>query len=88
MTCTGTTASCAAAPQPTGKGLVLWERITTVEQFNINDLTFSTPMDGGTSPDFVQLKRIKVVVQRPPSANGRLSASAGKSITLQVLRSQ
>lgn len=88
VTCTGTTATCAAATQPTGKGLVLWQRTTTVEQFNVNDLTFSTPMDGGTSPDFVQLKRIKVVVQRPPSGNGRLPVSAGKSITLQILRSQ
>ena len=83
VTCTGTTASCASALPPTGQGLVLWKRTTTVQQYNINDLTFQNPEDGSTSPDFVHLKRIQVVVQRPLPG---MSLTAGKAITLQLLR--
>jgi Tfp pilus assembly protein PilV len=83
VTCTGTTASCASTLPPTGQGLVLWKRTTTVQQYNINDLTFSNPEDGSTSADFVHLKRIQVVVQRPSPG---MSLTAGKAITLQLLR--
>lgn len=91
VTCKGSTASCATTAAPANQGLVLWRRTTTVEQFNVNDLTFANPEVGGTSPDFVHLKRIKVVVQRAqvglnqPLLN---PATAGKSITLQYLRSE
>lgn len=88
VTCTGTTASCASTPQPVNQGAVLWRRTTTVEQFNINDLTFAKPEPGGTLADFVHLKRITVVVQRAPRGNGTLSVTAGKAITLQYLRSE
>jgi len=83
VTCTGTTASCAATPPPTGQGLVLWKRTTTVQQYSVTDLTFSSPEDGSTSSDFVHLKRIQVVVQRPLPG---MSPTAGKAISLQLLR--
>jgi Tfp pilus assembly protein PilV len=88
VSCTGTTASCANTAQPANQGAVLWKRTTTVEQFNINDLTFAKPEPGGTAPDFVHLKRITVTVQRAPRGNGTLSATAGKAITMQYLRSE
>ncbi len=83
VTCTGTTASCATTSPPIGQGLVLWKRTTTVQQYNVNDLTFQNPEDGATSSDFVHLKRIQVVVQRPLPG---MSLTAGKAITLQLLR--
>ena len=79
-TCTGTTISCAGTTPPTGQGLVLWKRTTTVQQFAINDVTFSTPQDGSVPSD---IKRIQVVVQRPLPG---MSPTAGKAITLQLLR--
>jgi prepilin-type N-terminal cleavage/methylation domain-containing protein len=90
VTCTGTTASCANAPQPVGQGQVLWMRTSTIQQFNVDDLTFSNPEDGGTSPDFVHLKRITSVVQRALAGAGTLgnALTAGKSITLQTVRSE
>lgn len=68
---------------PTGQGQVLWKRTTTVQQYNVGDLTFSSPEDGSTSSDFVHLKKIQVVVQRPIPG---MPATAGKTITLQLLR--
>ena len=83
VTCTGTIAACASAVPPVTKGTVLWKRTVTVQQYNVNDLTFANPEDGGTSPDFVHLKRIQVVVQRPQKG---LSLTSGKAVTLQLLR--
>jgi Tfp pilus assembly protein PilV len=82
-TCTGTQTACATTTAPTGVGQVLWKRTATVQQYNINDLTFSNPEDGSTSPDFVHLKRIQVVVQR---YLGGLAVTSGKTVTLQLLR--
>jgi len=83
VSCTGTTASCASTTAPTGQGQVLWRRTTTVQQYNINDTTFSSPEDGSTDPDLVHLKQIQVVVQR---ALPGPSVTQGKAITLQLLR--
>ena len=83
VTCTGTIASCASTAAPKNQGLVLWKRTTTVQQYNINDLSFTSPEDGSTSADFVHLKRIQVVVQRPLPG---MSLTAGKAISLQLLR--
>lgn len=73
-----------SATAPTGQGEVLWMRTTTVEYFNITDLTFSSPLDGGTTPDNVNLKRITVAVQRPPGLANQLAT--GKIITLQTMK--
>jgi len=83
VTCTGTTTVCANAVPPTGPGQVLWKRTVTVQQYNVNDLTFAKPEDGNTAADFVHLKRIQVVVQRPRAG---LAVTSGKAITLQLLR--
>jgi Tfp pilus assembly protein PilV len=83
VTCTGTTASCASTLAPTGQGMVLWRRTTTVQQFDVNDVSasdFSKPQDGSVAS---HLKRIQVVVQRPLRG---MSLTAGKTITLQLLR--
>jgi len=69
---------------PTGQGQVLWKRITTVEYFNVNDLTFSTPLDGGTTAGDVNLKRITVAVQRPVGVATQLAA--GKVVSLQTMK--
>lgn len=71
---------------PTGLGLALWRRTTTVTQYSVNDLpnSFVNPLAGGTSPDQVHLKKLQVVVQRAIPGS---SVMAGKAITLQLLRS-
>ena len=73
------------ATAPTGLGQVLWKRTTTVQQYNVTDLAFANPEPSGTSPDFVHLKRIQVVVQRPSPG---MPATAGKTITLQLVRAE
>lgn len=80
VTCTQPPATCTSPTPPTGQGLVLWKRTTTVQQFAINDVTFSNPQDGSIPSD---IKRIQVVVQRPSPG---MSLTAGKAITLQLLR--
>jgi hypothetical protein len=74
----------AGATPPTGMGQVLWQRTTTVQQFSVNDLTFATPEDGATAPQFVHLKQIQVVVRRPIAGVNWLAS--GKTITLQTMR--
>lgn len=71
---------------PSGPGLALWKRTTTVSQYSVNDLpnSFVNPLAGGTSPDQVHLKKLVVVVQRAIPGAGVM---AGKAITLQLLRS-
>jgi Tfp pilus assembly protein PilV len=83
VTCTGTASACAGTTPPAGQGLVLWKRTTTVQQYNVSDLAFANPEDGGTASDFVHLKSVKVVVQRP---NPGMSLNSGKAVTLQLLR--
>jgi type II secretory pathway pseudopilin PulG len=73
-------------PVPTVAGLVLWKRTTTVTQYAADDVatSFSNPLPAGTSPDQVGLKKIQVVVQRAVPGG---AVTAGKAITLQLLRS-
>jgi Tfp pilus assembly protein PilV len=75
-------------PPTSAMGLTLWQRTTTVQQYGYADLNFATALDGNTIADFVAFKRIVVVVQRPPGMPGASALSGGKSVTLQLVRSQ
>ncbi len=64
----------------------LFTRVTTVEQFGINDATFSTPLDGSSPPGSVHLKEITVVVQALRAPGNPLGSA--KQVTLRNFRSQ
>jgi Tfp pilus assembly protein PilV len=70
---------------PSGHGLVLWNRTTHVRQYSISDLAdgkLDTPLDGGVQPTFVQIKQIEVVVDNPK----KNLFGNGQGITLTVLK--
>lgn len=51
-----------------GRGPVLWNRTTTVQQYGITDLNdgkLDTPLDGSTQANFVHLKQIQVLIENP-----------------------
>jgi Tfp pilus assembly protein PilV len=61
----------AKGTSPTGKGLILWNRLMTTQQYSMNNLDpkkndFTLTADekelGGTEPIFVHLKQIEVVL--------------------------
>jgi len=55
------------ATPPTGTTFTTWTRSTSVQQYGVADVlntgSLVTPLDGGTQPNFVQLKLITVTVQ-------------------------
>ncbi len=67
-----------ATPTASGRGLVLWQRTTRVQQFNVFDL--ATPLDGAALPDNVHVKAIQVTLA-PAGAAGPLSRTQGTTFT-------
>ena len=70
---------------PSGHGVVLWNRTTHVRQYSISDLAdgkLDTPLDGSTQPTFVQLKQVEVVIDNPK----KNLFGNGQGITLTVLK--
>jgi len=69
----------------TGRGPVLWNRTTTVQQYGITDLNdgkLDTPLDGSTQANFVHLKQIQVQVDNPKKD----LFGNGQGITLTVIK--
>lgn len=64
----------------------LFTRVTTVQQYGINDATFSTPLDGSAPPGSVHIKEITVVVQALRAVGNPLGSA--KQVTLRNFRSQ
>jgi len=64
----------------------LFTRVTTLQQYGINDATFSTPLDGSAPPSAVHLKEITVVVQALRAPGNPLGSA--KQVTLRNFRSQ
>ena len=72
---------------PSGRGLLLWTRTTTVRQFGMNDIDdgrLNTPLAGGTQPAFVHLKEVEVrlVSQRPLSS----PLGPGRQVVFRMLK--
>jgi Tfp pilus assembly protein PilV len=69
----------------TGRGPVLWNRTTTVQQYGITDLNdgkLDSPLDGSTQANFVHLKQIQVQVDNPKKD----LFGNGQGITLTVIK--
>jgi Tfp pilus assembly protein PilV len=69
----------------TGRGPVLWNRTTTVQQYGITDLNdgkLDTPLDGSTQANFVHLKQIQVQIDNPKKD----LFGNGQGITLTVIK--
>jgi len=69
----------------TDRGPVLWNRTTTVQQYNLGDLadgTLDTPLDGSTQASFVHLKQIQVQIENPKKD----LFGNGQGITLTVIK--
>jgi hypothetical protein len=62
----------------------LWRRVTTVRQFNVDDLSDAGALPAGTNPEIITIKELKVEVQ-----NARRDATfgGGKELTLLAHRS-
>jgi prepilin-type N-terminal cleavage/methylation domain-containing protein len=75
------------AGRPTAGPLNSWTRNTIVEQYGLADIlnfgTPTTPLDGSTQPNFVQLKMVTVNVQS--SKPGGILGN-GERITVQSLK--
>ncbi len=72
---------------PSGRGLVLWTRTTTVRQFGINDLDdgrLTAPLAGGTQPAFVHLKEVEVRLESERPVESPLGP--GRRIVFRVLK--
>lgn len=72
---------------PSGRGLLLWSRTTTVRQFGINDLDdgrLNNPLPGGTQPAFVHFKEVEVRLEseRPDSS----PLGPGREVTFRVIK--
>lgn len=68
-----------------GRGPVLWNRTTTVQQYDITDLNdgkLDTPLDGSTQANFVHLKQIQVQIDNPKKD----LFGNGQGITLTVIK--
>lgn len=68
-----------------GRGPILWNRTTTVQQYSITDLDdgkLDTPLDGSTQANFVHLKQIQVLIENPKKD----LFGNGQGITLTVLK--
>ena len=73
------------ATDATGRGPVLWNRTTTVQQYGITDLNdgkLDTPLDGSTQANFVHLKQIQVLIENPKKD----LFGNGQGITLTVIK--
>lgn len=69
----------------TGRGPVLWNRTTTVQQYGITDLNdgkLDTPLDGSTQANFVHLKQVQVQIDNPKKD----LFGNGQGITLTVIK--
>jgi type II secretory pathway pseudopilin PulG len=69
-----------------GRGPVLWNRTTTVQQYAIGDLNdgkLDSPLDGGIDASFVHLKQIQVQIENPK----KNVFGNGQGITLTILKS-
>lgn len=72
---------------PSGRGLLLWTRTTTVRQYGINDLDdgrLNTPLPGGTQPAYVHLKEIEVRLESERPVESPLGP--GRQVTFRVLK--
>lgn len=72
---------------PSGRGLLLWIRTTTVRQFGMNDLDdgrLTNPLPGGTQPAFVHLKEIEVRLESERPVESPLGP--GRRIVFRVLK--
>jgi len=68
-----------------GRGPVLWNRTTTLNEYAISDLndgTLDTPLDGGTDPSFVHLKQVQVKIENTKKD----LFGNGQGITLTVVK--
>jgi type II secretory pathway pseudopilin PulG len=69
-----------------GRGPVVWNRITTLHEYTISDLDdgkLDTPLDGSTDPKFVHLKQIQVQIENPKKD----LFGNGQGITLTIVKS-
>lgn len=69
-----------------GRGPVLWNRTTTVQQYAVGDLEdgkLDTPLDGSIDASFVHLKQIQVQIDNPKKD----LFGNGQGITLTILKS-
>lgn len=75
------------AGTPSAGTVNIWTRSAVVQQYSMNDIltngSLTTPLDGSTQPNFVQLKMITVNVQSS-KAGGILGA--GERIGLQMVK--
>lgn len=74
------------ATDASGRGPVLWNRTTTVQQYAIGDLDdgkLDTPLDGGIDTSYVHLKQIQVQIDNPKKD----LFGNGQGITLTILKS-
>jgi type II secretory pathway pseudopilin PulG len=72
---------------PSGHGLLLWTRTTTVRQFGINDLDdgrLTNPLPGGTQPAFVHLKEVEVRLESERPVGSPLGP--GRQVVFRVLK--
>ncbi|HET9228074.1 MAG TPA: hypothetical protein VFR31_15470 [Thermoanaerobaculia bacterium] len=72
---------------PSGRGLLLWTRTTTVRQFGINDLDdgrLNDPLPGGTQPAYVHFKEVEVRLEseRPDAS----PLGPGRVVTFRVVK--
>ena len=68
-----------------GRGPILWNRTTTVQQYGITDLNdgkLDTPLDGSTQANFVHLKQVQVQIDNPKKD----LFGNGQGITLTVIK--
>lgn len=75
------------AGSPSGRGLLLWHRATTVRQYGMNDLDDSrldNPLPGGTQPAFIHLKEVEVRLESERPAQSPLGP--GRQVTFRVLK--
>lgn len=71
---------------PTGRGLLLWTRTTSVRQYSVGDLAdgvLDDPQPGGTEPVFVHLKEVEVVLE---SERESTAFGGGRRVTFRVLK--
>lgn len=68
---------------PTDRGTVLWTRTTRVRQYSVSDLLdgdLDNPLPGNTTPTFVQMKEIEVVMNNPKGWG------SGQGMTLRIVK--
>ena len=69
---------------PVWPAAAIWRRVTTVRQFNADDLSDAGALPAGTNPEIITMKEVTVAVQ---NARSDAPFGGGKELTIRAYRS-